>query len=214
MKICLLSVDRLFTSDSEFDAVLASIPFGEGDKEELRKIKNSSAVRESLGARVALMRLCGKNDFGDIEKNENGKPYFKKSDSPFFSLSHTKGIAAAVLCDKNDGLVGIDVEIINHDRKLSNIAKRFFSPNELERYKKADSPEDFYSIWTEKEARVKLFGKNLSSELTSQEKETLYFYKYKVRIFDTYAMLCIASSKEQNEIIFINDEALHLEKII
>ena len=40
MKICLLSTDDLFLSDSEFNATLASIPFGERDKEELQRGNN------------------------------------------------------------------------------------------------------------------------------------------------------------------------------
>lgn len=214
MKICLLSTNRLFSSYGEFENTLASLPFGEADRTGLRKIKNKNAAYESFGARAALMRLCGKNDFGNIEKTENGKPYFSKKDAPFFSLSHTKGIAAAVLCDKDAGLVGIDIEVINTDRKLSSIAKRFFSEKEFEIYQKDESPERFYSIWTEKEARVKLLGQNLSSELSNNAKKALYFYKYKVKIFDTYAILCVASEKEQKEIIFINDDNFKLDKII
>jgi len=209
MRICLLSTDTLFLSDKQFENALTALPFGVADKENLRRIKNKRAAYQSLGARVALMRLCGNDSFGDIEKTENGKPYFSKKDPPYFSLAHTKGIAAAVLCAKNEGLVGIDIEIINSDRNLSNIAERFFSPEELERYKKSLSPECFYSIWTEKEARVKLFGKNLSSELSNlsnNERETLYFYKYKVKFLETYAILCVASRQEQKEINFINDE--------
>lgn len=214
MKICLLSVDKLFLSDSEFNTAFASLSFGESDKKELLKINDRYSACESLAARVALMRLCGNNNYGDIEKTENGKPYFSKKDAPFFSLSHTKGIAAAVLCDKNDGLVGIDVEAIRTDRKLSNIARRFFTSDELEKYQENETPESFYSIWTEKEARVKFFGKNLSSELLSKEKEVLYFYKYKVNFFDTQAILCVALKKEPKEINFINDEGFYLEKII
>ena len=206
MKLCLFSTDRLFLSDSELESAIASLPFGESDRQEILKIKNKRASSESLGARMALMRLCGQRDFGTIEKTETGKPYFSKSDAPFFSLSHTKGMAAAALCNNDEGLVGVDIELISTDRKLSNIAKRFFSPDELLRYENNETPESFYSIWTEKEARVKLFGKELYSELSKDEKEALYFYKYKVKLFETYAILCVASKQEQKEIIFINDE--------
>lgn len=208
MKICLLSTDRLLFSDKEFENALTCLHFGVSDKKGILKLKKRSVAAESLGSRMALIRLCGDEDFGNIERTENGKPYFSKSDAPFFSLSHTKGIAAAALCDRSDGLVGIDIEVINTDRNLSNIAKRFFDTDELDRYQKCGSPESFYSIWTEKEARVKLFGQNLSDELSKEKskKESLYFYKYMVNISGTQAILCIASEQEQKEIIFINSE--------
>jgi 4'-phosphopantetheinyl transferase len=208
MKICLLSTDIFLRSDKEFEQALSSLPFGERDKENLLKKKNRVAACESLGARVALMHICGRYDFGTLETTENGKPYFSKSHAPFFSLSHTKGLAAAALCERKDGLIGIDIEIINSNKDLSNIAKRFFYPDELLRYENSKDPESFYSVWTEKEARVKLFGKNLSSELSKKEnkKESLFLYKYKVKFAQSYAILCVASEQEQKEIIFINDE--------
>lgn len=214
MKICLLSTDDLFLSDIEFNAALSSIPFGERDKEELLKIKNRRSACDSLLARAALRRLCDQCDFGNIEKTGNGKPYFSKKDAPFFSLSHTKGIAAAATCDRCDGLVGIDVEAIRTDRKLNDIADRFFTPEELARYQKDETPESFYSIWTEKEARVKLFGRELASELSNSEKEALYFYRYKVTFAGTHAILCVAFEKKQEEIIIIKDDGFHIEKII
>lgn len=210
MRICLLSTDKLFLSEREFKNALSSIPFGESDKAALRKIKNKRAAYESLGARVALARLCGNHNFGDIKKTENGKPYFEKSDAPYFSLSHTKGIAVAVLCNQNEGGIGIDVEIINTDRNITNIANRFFSPKELKRYNESKTPESFYSIWTEKEARVKLFGKNLSSELSSQKTNPFYFYKYKIKVSEIHAIICVASEKKQKEIVFINDEDIEI----
>lgn len=205
MRICLLSTNRLCLSDKEFESAVASTPFGDRDKKELLNKKNKKAASESLGARMALMRLCAQNDFGSIEKTETGKPYFSKSDSPFFSLSHTKSVSAAALCDRREGVVGIDIEVVSENKNFSNIAKRFFSPSELARYQRSESPECFYSIWTEKEARVKLLGKTLSSELSKEEKKPFYFYKYKVKFSDAYAILCVASLQEQKEIIFIND---------
>ncbi len=208
MKICLLSTDILSRSDKDLKQALTSLPFGEQDKEYLLKKKNLVAAYESLGARIALMNLCGGYDFGTLETTENGKPYFSKADAPFFSLSHTKGLAAAAICDNSYGLIGIDVEIINTDRDLSRIANRFFDPDELLRYESHTTPESFYSIWTEKEARVKLFGKSLSSELSEKgkTKKNLFFYKYKVKFAQNYAILCIASEQEQKEINFINSE--------
>lgn len=212
MKICLLSTDGPFRSEEEFERALSSLPFGEQDKEYLLKKKSRASARESLCARVALAKLCGERDLGTFDKTENGKPYFSKKSSPFFSLAHTKGVAAAALCERRDGLVGIDIELLNSDRDLSNIAKRFFDPDELLTYKKDETPERFYSIWTEKEARVKLFGRNLSSELSEkkEQKETLFFYKYKVKFAQNCAILCVACEQEQKEIIFINGEEFEI----
>lgn len=215
MKICLLSTDSFFRSDDDIERAISSISFGDQDKENIKNIKNRNALIESLGARVALMRLCGSSEFGAIKKTENGKPYFSKKDAPSFSLSHTKGCSAAALANDNDGYIGIDIEALDTRKNLDNIAKRFFTPDEYSIYQQARTPEVFYAIWTEKESCVKLYGKTLFSEFSQKEEsfKKLYFHKYKVKFSEMYAILCVASEREPKEIKFINDEDLEIYEL-
>jgi phosphopantetheinyl transferase len=59
-----------------------------------------------------------------IEKTALGKPYFAPENGKSFSLSHSNGAMAVVLCD--DGAnVGIDIEARIDDEKFGRISTRF-----------------------------------------------------------------------------------------
>ena len=63
-------------------------------------------------------------DLPTIEKTALGKPFFAPENGKTFSLSHSHGAMAAVLCD--DGAdVGIDIEAEIDEEKLGRISTRF-----------------------------------------------------------------------------------------
>ena len=95
--------------------------------------------------------------FGDdisklkINENDNGKPYFERSNI-YFNISHTDD---AVACIVSDNIVGIDIEKIkNYNERLLK-----YSMNEEEII---NNEEDFFKFWTLKEAYVKATGTGLS----------------------------------------------------
>ncbi len=99
--------------------------------------------------------------------NKYGKPQFK--DLPLnFSITHSHNIAAVAF--SKDLSIGIDIE---HKRKvedLDQLARRFFSEPEVEYMEtlvtqvKADN---FFRIWSAKEAYIKAIGLGISKELGS-----------------------------------------------
>ena len=206
MRICLLKIGSKLSSPDCFEAAASALPFGEAERKRLMAINNRDAAYQSLCSRIALERLCEGIDYGSIEKDENGKPYFSSVGAPQFSISHSQYIVAAALADNCEGRIGLDVEPIRTDRNTLSIAERFFLPDELSRFKAlGGTHEAFYSIWTEKEARAKLFGVGLGFELSGNKHgEEIYYYKYGIRIGHTRAILCVASEHRAEKINFID----------
>ena len=87
-----------------------------------------------------------------------------KSISPIqFNLSHTQQVALlAVTLDKD---VGIDIEHIDRKTDWKGICQRFFTKPEQEAlFSLAESQQElaFYTLWTRKEAYMKVLGTGLS----------------------------------------------------
>jgi 4'-phosphopantetheinyl transferase len=101
--------------------------------------------------------------------NDFGKPSLQKADNFYelhFNLSHSKNFMNIGFV--NDTHIGIDVELIKPFKDHLEIAKRFFSPAEVEQL--LSFPPDkildgFYSCWTAKESVIKLSGEGLSFPL-------------------------------------------------
>ena len=103
--------------------------------------------------------------FGDIrpeiEKGSHGKPYFLKPyDGYHFNISHSGDIVVMAV---GDSPVGVDVERIGRAKDYMKLARRFFYKHEYERVETAIQSEDeFYRVWTYREALSKLVGEGLS----------------------------------------------------
>ena len=87
---------------------------------------------------------------------------------PRLNLSHTRGLAAAVLTEDHD--VGIDVEWLDRKPASADLARRFFAPAECDQLAAVPPAlinETFLSFWTLKESYIKAIGKGLSQPLES-----------------------------------------------
>lgn len=93
--------------------------------------------------------------------NEHGKPFLKNYPDWYFSLSHCKTAVCCVLSKKE---VGVDIEEIATYKE--NLANYVCNENELamlcDSDKKAD---DFYELWTKKEAVFKMLGTGITKEI-------------------------------------------------
>jgi 4'-phosphopantetheinyl transferase len=99
--------------------------------------------------------------------NTYGKPFLENS-SIFFNLSHSED--CGVLAVSREKMLGIDIEYVKSREDFSELAKRFFAPQEVEQLEVSPAAEKllaFYRLWTLKEAFIKALGQGLSLPLES-----------------------------------------------
>ncbi|NER13685.1 4'-phosphopantetheinyl transferase superfamily protein [Leptobacterium flavescens] len=101
-----------------------------------------------------------------FQYGSHGKPHLDDSTSLRFNLSHSGD--AIVLGFVHDLSIGVDVEKIKDDIELKDIAKNFFSKEEVNALlslKEEVHPNAFFNCWTRKEAFIKAKGSGLSFPL-------------------------------------------------
>jgi 4'-phosphopantetheinyl transferase len=124
----------------------------------------------STAARGVLRALLGRYLDADprqlaFVQGEHGKPALA-DDGIEINASHSGDLVA--LAFARGVSVGVDVERLRPMRDAAALARRFFSPEEVERVESADNVEDaFFTIWTAKESVVKALGKGLGADLRS-----------------------------------------------
>jgi 4'-phosphopantetheinyl transferase len=107
-----------------------------------------------------------------FDASANGKPFLVPDDTfrAAFSLSHTQGMVACAVTTTADALVGVDVECIDRDVDVAELAARFFAPAEAAHLAQLDAEtrrSRFFDLWTLKEALVKALGTGLAMSLSS-----------------------------------------------
>ena len=109
-----------------------------------------------------LKKLYGISGFR-VDAGEHGKPYLPDFPEIYFSLSHCRGLA---LCGISQSGIGVDAELIRNFNP--KVMKRIFSSQEQEMILASeDQNENFFRIWTLKEALGKYLGTGLFSNLDS-----------------------------------------------
>jgi 4'-phosphopantetheinyl transferase len=105
----------------------------------------------------------------DFAYDDEGKPRLRleSADPPLqFNLSHSHGLAVyAISCNRE---IGVDVEAIRSDVTGEDIARHYFSAQELAELRslpKAMRDEGFFLCWTRKEAYIKARGAGLGIPL-------------------------------------------------
>ncbi|QDT70675.1 4'-phosphopantetheinyl transferase psf-1 [Planctomycetes bacterium MalM25] len=93
----------------------------------------------------------------------SGKPCLAGDDPPHFNLAHTGELAVVAIADRP---VGIDAEVIRPRKSASDLAARWFHPDEQRRIDSAGDPlAEFYRTWVMKEAALKLVGVGVGESL-------------------------------------------------
>lgn len=101
--------------------------------------------------------------------NQYGKPALAGESGQvplYFNLSHSHEMALYAFTSL--GEVGIDLEYINRNVEILQLAERFFSPGEVAMLRAVPSQlqcEAFFNCWTRKEAYIKARGMGLSLDL-------------------------------------------------
>lgn len=118
----------------------------------------AQAVDAHVLLRQAAGLVWGIEELPDIDRAPGGKPFFHSFPQFQFNLSHSGPYA---LCALSDGKIGADIEVIR-PRRLS-LPQKVLSQAEFAWFQDRSSRwEDFYTLWTLKEARVKHTGTGLT----------------------------------------------------
>lgn len=122
------------------------------------KRKNEKSAKQSLAARALLCRLlteyCPEDLARDISSDQKGRLYVDGRPDIFVSISHSRDMVAAAVSDKP---VGVDVEYI---RTVSEKLKKRVCREMPE------TQDDFFKVWTLKEAYLKASGIPFSKMLS------------------------------------------------
>ncbi len=175
--------------------------------EKISKMKNDGDKKRSLFAHLLIKKAASEqllSPFSEIivKKDAHGKPYICGKENYFFSVSHSCG---AVLFSGDFEKVGVDIELLRKRKVIPT--KRFFTENELSRI---NSDEDFFKVWTRKEAYSKLIGKGLAANFSSFDVIDdstgcgYYSQKYKEYIFSICSNGKIEKPYIINEDEFVN----------
>ena len=131
-------------------------------RERARRITGSVRRAQFIAGRALLRHAaariagCELNAVA-ISEHDRGWPRVEVAGTelPHCSISHSgHWVACAVHVDT---ALGLDVEVANGDRDLDGISERTFSANEREWIlSQPDRTLAFYSLWTRKEAMIKL----------------------------------------------------------
>ena len=167
LHVWIVDLRRVVTLDEQLGSVLS-----EDELQRSRRFRFSRDRRRFLVARSFLRTLIGKYLVVHprsirFEYNHFGKPSLP-GENLSFNLSHSKNLILYGLAQHE--ALGVDVERINSDFGTQKIAKRFFSPHEIEELNCLPVDQQvigFFNCWTRKEAFIKALGHGLSIPLKS-----------------------------------------------
>ena len=117
---------------------------------------------QAVDAQALLRQAAGlvwaMKELPDLDRAPGGKPFFHSIPQCRFNLSHSGPYA---LCALSDGEVGTDIEVVRPRRPF--LPKKVLSEPEFAWFQdRGNRWEDFYTLWTLKEARVKYTGTGLT----------------------------------------------------
>lgn len=106
----------------------------------------------------ATRAVWGLDTLPRIDRSPHGKPYFPDQPGLHFNLSHS---GSRAICALSSGAVGADVETIRPRRE--SLPRKTLSDREYRWFQdRGGRWEDFYTLWTLKEAKVKYQGTGLN----------------------------------------------------
>jgi len=135
----------------------------------IQKLRSPSGRSASAAAylllRLALLESYGINEAVKFEYADKGKPFLKDYPNIFFSLSHSKNVAA---CAVSVSEVGMDVQCVGPI--TDKVAKRVLTVNEYTAFKDSYTPDEYFcEVWVIKESFLKKTGQGISTELRDIE---------------------------------------------
>lgn len=129
--------------------------------------RHDALVTRALVRTVLSRYIAVAPEHWRFAKGDNGKPEIV--DAPWslrFNVSHTRGMIICGVARQYD--LGVDIEHINRNTEVTDIADRFFSPvevSEMFSLPLADQRNRFFDYWTLKESYIKAWGQGLAIPL-------------------------------------------------
>lgn len=150
-------------------------------KNRIERLASKTAKMQSLLTELFMRREIAKRlhclpQEVEFAYNEYGKPSVKGESEFHFSVSHSRGML--VYADA-PAAVGVDVEQIRTPDL--RVARRVFAQGERSQIEKEPfAPEQFYKIWTRKEAYLKMIGTGFAkswekTDVTAAQMDGLFF---------------------------------------
>lgn len=153
----------------DFRSVLSSAELARADRFRFERDAYRFVIRRGMLRRILSTYIGMPAKEITFETNEHGKPQIANSGAsrPLeFNTSHSQSVGLVAV--SSGGRLGIDVECFRRNLDCSEIAKRFFSADEVTRIDSVEPSERlemFYLYWTSKEAILKAMGSGLTIEL-------------------------------------------------
>lgn len=191
-----------------------------------KKLKSEHLKLLSPRAKNAFLRLCAQNEkralqtavadlllkkavspllnnqtpdgnyYFNVAETVNGKPYI--AGAPDFSISHGENLVAVAVADKDEGELGLDVQLLT-DSVSPALIKGVLSEREKNIFNEIKTEPDkikyFYKTFTEKESFVKFTGEGLKTvprEITNFG-EAKFLTKY---VFNRNELYCLTVCAE------------------
>ena len=126
-------------------------------KREVRAVIWKVGEGDAYALLATLLREEGMESLPRIERQEGGKPWFPERPHLHFSLSHSRGLS---LCAFGEAPLGADIEVTAP--RSPGLPRYALSSREYAWFQSRGGRwEDFYTLWTLKEARVKCTGEGI-----------------------------------------------------
>lgn len=132
---------------------------------------------ESVAAATELLAMGVENLWYDQKK--------PMADNCFVSISHSGDMVAVCTSEIP---VGIDIELIDERKDLEKLSNRVFRGKEMELFKNNPTPEQFYEIWTQKEAYSKIDGQGVNEIMKGFDIFDLQDYDFHTEIINDYVL--------------------------
>jgi 4'-phosphopantetheinyl transferase len=143
----------------------------EDEKTRAQRFRFDSDRRRFVGTRGRLRELAGQYLSVDPQAltfvyGREGKPELARGSELQFNVAHSGDYA--LLAFAASARVGVDLEKLRSMADASDLARRYFCPEEyreLMALDESEREEAFFSVWTRKEALLKASGNGLSGGL-------------------------------------------------
>lgn len=165
-EINLYKIDLLKLQESipDLTRVLSASEFQRANRYHFIKDKNRFIICRAL-LKILLSEYIGL-DISQIiiAVNANKKPYLPTHPHTYFNISHSVDYALIAIAKYP---VGIDIEYINKEFNYKDILPTVFQQQEIDDIERSSNVfNNFYKLWTRKEAILKAIGKGINDDIS------------------------------------------------